>query len=158
MTIDCVLGIDPGLTGSIAFYFPSAPDKVSVEDMPVVGGEIDVELLGRRIAQLRPTIAIIENVHADPKFGAVGNFKLGGAYHAARAAVLINGVPLHQVSPTVWKKHFRLDRDKELSRALARRLWPSSTHFDRKLDHNRAEAALIARYCAEVLIQSGVSV
>jgi hypothetical protein len=37
----CILAIDPGLTGAMAFYHPEANDRVSVYDMPVVGGEIN---------------------------------------------------------------------------------------------------------------------
>jgi crossover junction endodeoxyribonuclease RuvC len=66
--------------------------------------------------------------------------------------VLALGVPLYLVAPTKWKPHFSLGSDKEKARALALRLWPTSVHFGRKKDHNRAEAALLARYGAEVLI------
>jgi hypothetical protein len=34
----CIMGIDPGLSGAIAFYFPDAPGRCAVEDMPVVDG------------------------------------------------------------------------------------------------------------------------
>jgi crossover junction endodeoxyribonuclease RuvC len=37
----CILGIDPGLSCAIAFYFPGCPDLVAAEDMPVAGGEIN---------------------------------------------------------------------------------------------------------------------
>jgi crossover junction endodeoxyribonuclease RuvC len=58
--------------------------------------------------------------------------------------------PLHLVTPAKWKRYFGLDADKEKSRALALRLWPSrSDLFTRKRDHGRAEAALLARYFAE---------
>jgi hypothetical protein len=36
----CILGIDPGLSGATAWYFPAAPDRVAAEDMPVVGGAV----------------------------------------------------------------------------------------------------------------------
>jgi hypothetical protein len=53
----------------------------------------------------------------------------------------------HLVAPAIWKKHFRLDPDKEKSRALALRLFAASPeHFSRKRDHNRAEASLLAVY------------
>jgi hypothetical protein len=39
--MQCVLGIDPDLSGAIAFYFPSTPDRVTAEDMPVVAGAVD---------------------------------------------------------------------------------------------------------------------
>lgn len=148
----CILGIDPGASGAIAFYFPSRPELVSAEDVPLAGGEIDAATLARRINQLRPTMAIIEQVGAMPKQGVSSTFKFGTAYGTVRGVVQALGVPMHLVTPGRWKKHFRLDADKEKARALAIRLWPASRHFERKKDHGRAEAALLARFGAETLL------
>ncbi len=153
----CILGIDPGLSGACAFFFPSHPDRIGAEDMPIAGGEIDIPTLARRITQMRPTMALIEQVASMPKQGVVSTFKFGQSYGAAMGVVLALGIPLHRVTPGTWKKHFRLDADKEKARALAIRLWPTSEHFQRRRDHNRAEAALIARYAAEVLMAEPVS-
>jgi hypothetical protein len=27
----CILGVDPGLSGAIAFYFPDQPDRVAID-------------------------------------------------------------------------------------------------------------------------------
>ena len=148
----CILGIDPGASGAIAFYFPSRPELVSAEDVPLAGGEIDAATLARRINQLRPTMAVIEQVGAMPKQGVSSTFKFGTAYGTVRGVVQALGVPMHLVTPGRWKKHFRLDADKEKARALAIRLWPASRHFERKKDHGRAEAALLARFGAETLL------
>lgn len=148
----CILGIDPGASGAIAFYFPSRPELVSAEDVPLAGGEIDAATLARRINQLRPTMAIIEQVGAMPKQGVSSTFKFGTAYGTVRGVVQALGVPMHLVAPGRWKKHFRLDADKEKARALAIRFWPTSRHFERKRDHGRAEAALLARFGAETLL------
>jgi hypothetical protein len=148
----CILGIDPGASGAIAFYFPSRPELVSAEDVPLAGGEIDAATLARRINQLRPTMAVIEQVGAMPKQGVSSTFKFGTAYGAVRGVVQALGVPMHLVTPGRWKKHFRLDADKEKARALAICLWPASRHFERKKDHGRAEAALLARFGAETLL------
>ena len=74
---------------------------------------------------------------------------------SVRGVVASLAIPTHMVTPGRWKKHFRLDADKEKARALAIRLWPSSEHFERKKDHGRAEAALIARFGAETIIAGG---
>jgi hypothetical protein len=37
----CILGVDPGISGAIAFYFPAAPNRVAAEDMPIVASEVD---------------------------------------------------------------------------------------------------------------------
>jgi hypothetical protein len=46
----CILAIDPGLTGALAFYFP-AQDAITAEDMPVAAGNVDAATLAARIAQ-----------------------------------------------------------------------------------------------------------
>lgn len=147
----CILGIDPGLSGAAAFYFPAAPDRVAVYDMPVVAKSIDAASLARRIEQMRPDLAIVENVGARPGQGVSSMFRFGVAHGAVLGALAALNVPTHLVSPTSWKRHFKLDSDKEAARALAIRLWPACDHFGRKKDHGRAEAALIARWAAETL-------
>ncbi len=150
----CILAIDPGLSGAIAFYFPEAPGRVSVDDMPIVNDEVEVATLARRIRQLAPTCAIVERVGPMPRDGAVQAFKFGGAYRAARAVVTLLEIPVHLVTPAVWKRHFRLPGGpdgKEVARALALQRFPASAeHFARKKDHGRAEAALLALYYVEV--------
>lgn len=145
----CICGIDPGLSGAIAFYFPSEPGRVLAEDMPCVAGEVDVDTPAARIMQMRPTMAMIERVSAMPKQGVSSTFKFGVSYGAARAVVAVLRIPMRLVTPPKWKGHFRLDADKEKARALALQLWPGVGCFARKRDHGRAEAALLARYAAE---------
>lgn len=148
----CILGIDPGISGGLAFYFPTEPDKISAEDMPVAAGEVDAATLAQRINQFRPTLAVIERVASMPGQGVASTFKFGASYGIARGVTLALGVPTYLVAPTKWKPHFGIGADKEKARALALRLWPTSAHFSRKKDHNRAEAALLARYGAETII------
>lgn len=154
MTEPCIVAVDPGLTGAVAFFFPSAPERVSVEDMPVVAGEVDAAALARRIRQMGPTLAVVERVAARPTDSRVGAFNFGGSYMAARVVIGLCEVPMHLVTPQTWKKHHRLlGTDKEASRALALRLFPASAdRFARKKDDGRAEAALIARYAADKLL------
>lgn len=145
----CILGIDPGVTGGLAWLFTDY--SVITEDIPTAGGEVDVDCLVRSIRAFDPRAAVIERASAMPKQGVSSTFKFGMAYGALRAAVAACEVPTHLVTPAKWKAHFRLDSDKEKSRAMAIRLWPGSGFFQRKKDHGRAEAALIARYGAEVI-------
>ncbi len=58
------------------------------------------------------------------------------------------GVPLSIIESSAWKKYYRLKGDdKEGARALALQLYPHlASSLARKLDHNRAEALLIARF------------
>lgn len=151
MSAICILGVDPGVTGGIAFYFPDEPGRITAEDIPNAGGEVDTDTLAARIRQLAPTMAVIERASSRPGQGVSSTFKYGAAYGALRAIVSVLHIPAHLVTPARWKGYFRLSADKELSRARALQLWPGAGCFARKKDHGRAEAALIARYGAEVL-------
>jgi len=149
----CIMGVDPGLTGAIAFYFPDHPERVSVEDMPVAGGRLDAVTLTRRIRQFSPDLAVVESVHAGKGWGNGVTFSFGEGCGVVRGVLGALEIPTHMVTPPSWKKHWRLLKaEKDDSRALALRLFPSvGSHFARKKDDGRAEAALIARYGAEVL-------
>jgi hypothetical protein len=147
----CVLGVDPGISGAIAFFFPVAPDRVAAEDMPIVAGEVDCATLAARILQMGPALAVVERVASMPKQGVASTFKFGASYGAVRGVLAALQIRVHLVAPAVWKKHFRLDSDKEKARALALRLFAASPeHFSRKKDHGRAEASLLAVYGASV--------
>jgi crossover junction endodeoxyribonuclease RuvC len=148
-TSSCVCGIDPGLSGAVAFYFPEAPDRVAAEDIPVVAGMVDCATLATRIRQMAPDLAIVERVASMPKQGVSSTFKFGTAFGAILGVLAALEIRTSLVTPQVWKRHFRLDADKEKSRALALRTFPkTSQHFARKKDHGRAEASLIALYGA----------
>lgn len=147
-----ILGIDPGVSGAVAFYSPLAPDRVAVEDVPVAGGEISAPHLASMIRRYAPSMAVIERVNAFPGQGVSSVFNFGRAYGDVRGVVGALSIPLHLVSPQKWKKHFGLSSDKDQSRMLAVRRFPAvADHFKRKKDDGRAEAALIALYGAEVL-------
>jgi hypothetical protein len=94
---------------------------------------------------------VIEKAQAMPKQGVSSTFKYGTAYGALCAVTALCEIPTHLVSPRRWKTYFALDSDKERSRALAIRLWPGCGLFERKRDHGRAEAALLARYGSEAI-------
>jgi hypothetical protein len=138
-----ILGIDPGVTGGIAFLYS---DGIEAFDIPTVDGSVDVDTLARLVRERAPRLAIIEKAQAMPKQGVVSVFRYGTAYGALCAII-----PTRIVSPRKWKNHFGLDADKEKSRALAIQLWPGTGLFERKRDHGRSEAALLAKYGAEVL-------
>jgi hypothetical protein len=144
-----ILGIDPGVTGGIAALYSDG--RIEASDIPTADGGVDVDALVRRIREHVPRLAIIEKAQAMPKQGVVSVFKYGCAYGALCAVTALCEIPTYLVSPRKWKTHFALDSDKERSRALAIRLWPGCGFFERKKDHGRAEAALLARYGVEVI-------
>jgi crossover junction endodeoxyribonuclease RuvC len=148
----CFLGIDPGVSGALAFYFPEASGRIVAQDLPLAGGEISAPLLADIIRGFAPSMAVIERVSAMPGQGVVSMFNFGRAYADVRGVVGALSIPVHFATPQKWKKHFRLSSDKEEARALALRLFPAcADHFKLKKHHGRAEAALIAKFGAETI-------
>jgi hypothetical protein len=151
----CILGIDPGLSGGIAFLSPF-DGRMTAEDTPVAGSVIDAANMAERIRQFAPTQAVIELVGAMPGQGVTSMFTFGRAFGTAIGIVQTLQIPIEFVSPARWKKHFRLPSDKEAARRKAIELYPSSAgSFSRKKDHGRAEATLLARYGADLLLNIG---
>ena len=62
----CILGIDPGITGGIAFFYPDE-NRIEAFDIPVVGHEVDVDKLATLIKPRAPKLGVIEKVHSMPK-------------------------------------------------------------------------------------------
>lgn len=148
----CIMGVDPGLSGAVAFYFPADPSRVAVEDMPLADGDVSAAILAEKIVNFQPSLAVIEIVGAMPKQGVVSMFRFGRADGTVRGIVGALAIPAQYVTPTKWKRHYSLSADKEEARARALQLFPAcAQHFSRKKYHGRAEAALIARYGAEML-------
>jgi len=149
-----VVGIDPGLTGGIAFLGSSGID---IHDMPVAPnakGKLELDLFGLgSLLVPRSTnrnIAILEQVHAMPGQGVSSVFRFGQGYGALQMAVIGHGYEVHYVPPATWKKYFGLSKDKGVSRGMASRRFPQAAHhFTRVKDDGRAEAALIALYATD---------
>ena len=117
--------------------------------MPVAAGQVDCATLAARIEQLRPDVAFVERVGAMPKQGVASTFKFGASYGSVIGTLAALQIRTVLVVPSVWKKYFALDSDKEKARALALRTFAKNPeHFSRKKDHGRAEAALLAVYGA----------
>lgn len=151
MTI--IMGIDPGVSGAVAFFFPMV-HRLAVDDVPVAGGEINGYELARLVRMHRPTMAVIERVNAMSGQGVSSSFNFGRSYGDVRGVVSACDVPMHFVTPQKWKKHFGLSADKDESRLRAIRMFPNAAESFRLKKHDgRAEAALLALYGAEVLMK-----
>lgn len=142
------LGIDPGLHGGLAFL---AGDELAVHDIPLAGGELDLDEVLRLMRDGKVDMAVIEAASSRPAQGVASTFKFGVAFGMLRACLTACWIPTHIVAATTWKRHFKLDRDKDKSRAMALRLWPGTGFFSRKADHGRAEASLLSVYGRDVL-------
>jgi len=145
----CIMGLDPGASGAVAFYYPNSPQLISAYDVPLVDKKINAAALYDLIRDHGPSLAVVEIVHAMPKQGVSSSFNFGMSYGTALGVIGALKIPLVQVSPGKWKKYFGLSADKEQARALAINKWPGSLHFRRKKDNGRAEAALLALYGAQ---------
>jgi hypothetical protein len=144
-----IIGIDPGSVSAAYAILGPEGECVDVDDVPVVDRMVDAAEFDRIVSFWGPREAIIELVSAFPKQGIASAFRFGVGVGLLRGVLLANGIILHQVSASKWKKHFSLGNDAEKSRALAIRFWPDCEKLSRKKDHGRAEALLLARYRME---------
>jgi hypothetical protein len=101
--IKTLIGIDPGWSGAIAFL-DLVKNEIDVLDCPNTEGGI-YRLLDRlnRIND-KFTKVRLERVHAAPKFGAKGNFRLGENYMAWKLALGILEISYETITPAVWQK------------------------------------------------------
>lgn len=149
-----ILGIDPGLGGALAFWWPER-DELDVIDMPTYAitvnkGKrrvVDLAALASTIESRYPATAVIEDVHAMPKQGVSSSFTFGRVLGNIEALIAANGIPVRFVTPVKWKRYFGLTADKDAARKRASELMPRHAHHWQKRSHDgRAEAALIAYY------------
>ena len=146
------IGVDPGLSGAIAFI--TGTGSYTVFDIPIMAkgsGTVKNEINANGMRQiLQKTItlepvAMLERVNAMPGQGVSSVFSLGDSFGACRSVLACTDIPTFYVTPTEWKKHFKLTSDKEDARALAIKLYPQAElHLKKHID--RAEALLIATY------------
>ena len=147
----CYAGIDPGISGGVAFYFPAAPERVAVYDMPTVDGRVNAVALSQLFEQFLPAGVVIEAASARAGQGVTSMFNFGRATGTAVGVAAAHKVPVESPTPQKWKKHYGLTADKCHSRRRAIERWPScAEQFQKVKDHNKAEAAFLALYAAEV--------
>lgn len=150
-----IVGVDPGLSGAVAFL--NDGELLHVQDLPTVEvghgkgtrKELAPALLHDMLVhtEIRIAKAIVEHVGASPQMGTTSAFRFGENFGAIVAVLACCGIRTELVRPQVWKKAMKLGADKSLSRAMALKLWPDqSQYFARVKDDGRAEAALIAEW------------
>src|SRR5215472_10217428 len=148
-----ILGIDPGIHGALALVEiidGTAPQLVNVLDVPVIGTgakeRVNTMLVRDWLAQHAPDHALIERAGSMPKQGVASTFKYARAVGSLETVVACSDIPYSLIEPAVWKKfHHLRGGDKESARQKAIATFPTAhALFARKMDHQRAEAALIA--------------
>ena len=151
-----IIGIDPGISGSICFF----QDGVirDVVEMPTmiegkknkkqVNGSQVTNIIKEKLNQNKEIIVVVEHVNAMPGQGVTSMFNFGQSFGVIKGICSALNLPIHFVRPTKWKKHFNLIKtNKEASRTKVIEIYPEiSSKLSRKKDSNKADAILIARY------------
>ena len=156
-----IIGIDPGLSGSICFFEDGK--ILDVIEMPTmtegkknkrqVNGSQVYNEISKRIEQVdkKDIKVIIEQVSAMPGQGVTSMFNFGQSYGILKGMCSAMQLPMYFVRPAKWKKYFSLiNSEKDASRTKAIEIFPYfSSNLSKKKDSNKADAILIASYYYE---------
>lgn len=154
-----IIGIDPGISGSICFFEDGK--IIEVIEMPVMtdgkknkkqvnGAQIYNEF-SKRINNNDDIRVVIEQVSAMPGQGVTSMFNFGQSYGILKGICSAMQLPMFFVRPAKWKKYFNLiNSQKDASRTRAIEIFPYfSTQLSKKKDSNKADAILIASFYYE---------
>ncbi len=156
-----IIGIDPGITGSICFFQDGK--IIDVVEMPnmaegkknkkqVNGAQIFHEIsLKIKDIKKEEIKVIIEQVSAMPGQGVTSMFNFGQSFGVLKGICAALKIPIYFVRPVKWKKHFNLiNSEKDASRTKVIETFPYiSSQLSKKKDGNKADAILIARFFHE---------
>ena len=158
-----IIGIDPGVSGSICFFKDGK--ILDVIEMPIMnegkknkkqvnGAQIYNEITKRVNAMDTDTDnvrVIIEHVTAMPGQGVTSMFNFGQSFGILKGICSAMQIPMFFVRPAKWKKYFNLiNSEKDASRTRAIEIFPYfSSQLSKKKDSNKADAILIASFYYE---------
>tara|TARA_B100001057_G_scaffold107784_1_gene105419 strand:- start:220 stop:711 length:492 start_codon:yes stop_codon:yes gene_type:complete len=155
-----IIGIDPGISGSICFFEDGK--ILEVIEMPVMtegkknkkqvnGAQIYNEFLKRINSKENEIRVVIEQVSAMPGQGVTSMFNFGQSFGILKGICSAMQLPVFFVRPARWKKYFNLiNSQKDASRTRAIEIFPYfSTQLSKKKDSNKADAILIASFYYE---------
>ena len=156
-----IIGIDPGISGSLCFFEDGK--IIDVIEMPVMaegkknkrqvnGSQIYNEIYKRiKDIEKKNIKVIIEQVSAMPGQGVTSMFNFGQSFGILKGICSAMNLSMYFVRPAKWKKHFNLiNASKDASRTKAIEIFPYfSENLSKKKDANKADAILIASYFAE---------
>ena len=156
-----IIGIDPGISGSICFFEDGK--IVDVIEMPTMtegkknkrqvnGSQIYNEILKRINKLSKKNIrVIVEQVSAMPGQGVTSMFNFGQSYGILKGICSAMQLPIYFVRPAKWKKYYNLiNSEKDASRTRAIEIFPYfSSQLSKKKDSNKADAILIASFYYE---------
>ena len=156
-----IIGIDPGISGSICFFQDGTiKDVVEMPTMiegkknkkQVNGSQIFNEISEKIKNMDKKNIkVVIEHVTAMPGQGVTSMFNFGQSFGILKGICSAMQLSVYFVRPAKWKKYFNLiNSEKDASRTRAIEIFPYySSHLSRKKDSNKADAILIASYFFE---------
>ena len=156
-----IIGIDPGISGSICFL--DNGKILDVIEMPIltdgkknkkqVNGSQVYNEITKRIKQFEKNQirVVIEHVSAMPGQGVTSMFNFGQSFGILKGICTAMQLPMYFVRPAKWKKYFNLlNSEKDASRTRAIEIFPYfSSQLSRKKDSNKADAILIASFYHE---------
>ena len=156
-----IIGIDPGISGSICFFQDGK--IVDVTEMPTmtegkknkkqVNGSQIFNEISEKIKKLdkNEIKVVIEQVSAMPGQGVTSMFNFGQSFGILKGICSAMQLPMYFVRPVKWKKYFNLiNSEKDASRTRAIEVFPYfSNQLSRKKDSNKADAILIASFYYE---------
>ena len=156
-----IIGIDPGISGSICFFEDGK--ILDVIEMPTMtegkknkrqvnGAQIYNEISKKIIAPEKLNVrVVIEQVSAMPGQGVTSMFNFGQSFGILKGICSAMQLPMYFVRPAKWKKYFSLiNSEKDASRTRAIEMFPYfSSHLSKKKDSNKADAILIASFYYE---------
>ena len=142
-----IIGIDPGISGSICFF--ENGKIIDVIEMPTMtegkknkkqvnGSQIYNEILKRiNIDGKQDIRVIIEHVTAMPGQGVTSMFNFGQSFGILKGICSAMQLPMYFVRPAKWKKYFNLlNSEKDASRTRAIEIFP---YFSRQLSKKRTQ-------------------
>ncbi len=156
-----IIGIDPGISGSICFLEDGIIKDVL--EMPTMtegkknkkqvnGSQIFNEISSQiKTYEKKDIKVVIEQVSAMPGQGVTSMFNFGQSFGILKGICSAMQLPIYFVRPAKWKKYFNLiNSEKDASRTRAIEIFPYfSSNLSKKKDSNKADAILIASYFHE---------
>ena len=156
-----IIGIDPGVSGSICFLKDGK--ILDVIEMPVMnegkknkkqvnGAQIYNEITKKINNNPETNIrVVIEHVTAMPGQGVTSMFNFGQSFGVLKGICFAMRLPMFFVRPAKWKRYYNLiNSEKDASRTRAIEIFPDfSSQLSKKKDSNKADAILIASFYYE---------
>ena len=156
-----IIGIDPGISGSLCFFENGKIiDVIDMPNMPegkknkrqVNGSQIYNEISEKiKNIEKKDIKVVIEQVSAMPGQGVTSMFNFGQSFGILKGICSAMQLSMYFIRPAKWKKHFNLiNSAKDASRTKAIEIFPYfSSNLSRKKDSNKADAILIASFFYE---------